>query len=119
MCLEVSSAIRYTTHNEYVDKEFISRKGEAMTTFDLAEVRGFAADLEARMDRCDNGEGTECANLDGTLRHYAVLCCEFCEQCREWGRAIFAGQSAFDPEVERLWIDEGVRLYGRAQELGT
>src|SRR2546423_11250661 len=88
-------------------------------TFDLGDVRRFTADLDARMDRCDNGEGMECANLDGTLRHYAVLCCEFCEHCRQWGRAIFAGQSAFDPEVERLWIDEGVRLYGRAQELWT
>ena len=51
-----------------------------MTTFDLAEVRGFTADLDARMNQCDNGEGLECANLDGTLRHYAVLCCEFHEQ---------------------------------------
>ena len=30
-----------------------------MTTFDLAEVRGFAADLDARLNRCDNGEGME------------------------------------------------------------
>jgi hypothetical protein len=85
-----------------------------MTTFDLAEVRGFAADLEARMDKCDNGEGLYCANLDGTLKQYAILCCEFCDHCRKWGRAIFRGQVAFDPEVERLWLDEGIQLYRRA-----
>jgi len=39
-----------------------------MTTFDLADVRRFTADLDARMDQCDTGEGMECANLDGTLR---------------------------------------------------
>ena len=50
-----------------------------MTTFDLGDVRRFTADLDARMDQCDNGEGIEFADLDGTLRHYAVLCCEFCE----------------------------------------
>jgi hypothetical protein len=88
-----------------------------MTTFDLAEVRGFTADLDARLDQCDSGEGMQCANLDGSLRQYAVLCCEFSEQVREWGRAIFAGQAALDPVVEQMWLDEGSRLYRRASEL--
>lgn len=88
-----------------------------MPTFDVAEVRDFAADMDARMDRCDSGEGVECANLDGALRHYANLCCEFGESVREWGRAVFSGEAAFDPEVERIWLDEGVRLYRRATEL--
>jgi hypothetical protein len=88
-----------------------------MTSFDLADVRRFTADLDARMNQCDTGEGMECANLDGTLRHYALLCCEFCERVFKWGRAIFYGQAAFDPEVERLWIDEGIELYRRAIDL--
>ncbi len=85
-----------------------------MTTFDLAEVRGFAADLDARMTQCDNGEGMGCANLDDTLRHYATLCCQLREGVRQWGRAVFAGRAAFDPEVERVWQTEGWRLYCRA-----
>jgi hypothetical protein len=76
-----------------------------MTTFDLAEVRGFAADLDARMDRCDNGEGTECARLDAALRHYVELCCEFREGVREWWREVFSGRVEFDPEVEQAWQD--------------
>jgi len=88
-----------------------------MTTFDLAEVRGFAADLDTRMNRCDNGEGMECSNLDDTLRHYATLCCEFRESVREWGRSVFAGRVAFDPAVERVWLDQGFRLYSRAVEM--
>jgi hypothetical protein len=88
-----------------------------MTTFDLAEVRSFATDLEARMNRCDNGEGLECSNLDDTLRHYATLCCEFREHVRQWGRAVFAGRAAFDPKVEEIWLDEGVRLYSRAVDM--
>jgi hypothetical protein len=88
-----------------------------MTTFDLAEVRTFAASLDARMERCDNGEGMECATLDATLRHYAALCCEFREGVRQWGRAVFAGRVAFDPEVERVLRSEGWRLCDRAVEL--
>lgn len=88
-----------------------------MTTFDLAEVLAFTADLDARIDSCDNGEGMECANLDGTLRRYAELCCEFNERVRQWGRAIFYGQAAFDPQVERVWVEEGRELYRRANEL--
>jgi hypothetical protein len=88
-----------------------------MTTFDLADVRRFTADLDARMDQCDNGEGMECTNLDGTLRQYAILCCEFRERVRQWGRAIFHGQAAFDPEVEGLWLHEGHALYRRASDL--
>jgi hypothetical protein len=95
----------------------MGRKEKAMTTFDLADVRRFTADLNARMDKCDNGEGMECANLDGTLRHYAELCCEFCQRVRAWGRAIFYGHAALDPEVEKLWFDEGIQLYRRASEL--
>ena len=49
-----------------------------MTKFDLAEVRDFAAILTACLNGYDNGEGTECIDLDNTLRHYANLCCEPC-----------------------------------------
>jgi hypothetical protein len=88
-----------------------------MVTFDLAEVRDYATDLDARMNRCDNGEGMECANLDDALRHYAALCCEFRERVRQWGRAVFAGRVGFDPEVERVWRQEGMRLYSRSVEM--
>lgn len=88
-----------------------------MTTFDLAEVRGFVADLTASLNRCDNGEGLECASLDDELRHYAARCCDFREGVRDWGRAVFAGRVAFDPAVERVWQEEGSRLYDRAWEL--
>lgn len=86
-------------------------------TFELADVRDFAADLNARMDRCDNGEGMECSSLDATLRHYAALCCEYLDKVRQWGREVFAGRVAFDTEVERVWRDEGNQLYGRATEI--
>ena len=78
-----------------------------MTTFDLADVRGFAADLDAGMNRCDDGEGKECPTLDDVLRHYAGLCSEFSDQVRRWGDAVFSGRSKFDPEVERVFRGEG------------
>jgi len=89
-------------------------KEVAMTTFDLAEVRGFAADLDAQLDRCDDGEGMECATLDAALRRYADLCRAFRDAVRHWGRAVFAGRVAYDPEVERAWLDKAVPLFNRA-----
>jgi hypothetical protein len=86
-------------------------------TFDLAEVRRFTEELDVRLNRCDNGEGTECTNLDGTLQEYAILCRDFTEQVREWRRAIFYGRAAFDPEVEYLWLSQGFELHRRASEL--
>jgi hypothetical protein len=88
-----------------------------MTNFDLAEVRQFAAEIDARLQRCENGEGFECTNLDGTLRQYAILCRDFTRQVRDWGRAVFYGQAAFDPEVEQVWLAHGFELLRRASEL--
>jgi hypothetical protein len=90
-----------------------------MMTFDLAEVRGFAADLDLGMDQCDNGDGTGCATLDAALRSCADLCREFCDQVRRWGDAVFSGRVAFDPEVERVLKEEGQRLYARALEISN
>jgi len=89
----------------------------AMTTFDLAEVRGFAEELDAKMDRCDNNEGMECATLDAALLRYAELCCSFCDAVRQWARAVFAGRVPYDREVERAWQTEGLRLYRRASQM--
>jgi hypothetical protein len=88
-----------------------------MTTFDLAEVRDFAADLDAKMTRCDNGEGMECATLSDALQRYAELCCKFIDVVRQWGRAVFTGRAEFDPEVERILKEEGSRLQSRARDL--
>jgi len=85
-----------------------------MTTFDLPEVRGFVADLDARMARCQNNDGRECSTLDAALTYHAKICREFIEGVRRWGRAVFAGRVALDPEVEAVWLTEGWRLYGRA-----
>lgn len=90
-----------------------------MNGFGLAEAKLFAANLESRMDRCDNGEGLECAGLDNTLRNYAKACCEFREAVRQWGREVFSGRAAFDPEVESLLLSEGVKLYSRALEMSA
>ena len=84
-----------------------------MTTFDLAEVRDFTAGIGTRMDRCLDGEGTECAPMDAALRHFAELCREFCDQVRRWGDAVFSGRVEFDPEVERVLKEEGWRLHSR------
>jgi hypothetical protein len=88
-----------------------------MTTFDLVEVRGFTADIHARMDRRDNGDGPECAALDADLRRYAELCREFCNQVRKWGLAVFSGRVEFDPAVEQVLREDGKELHSRAMTL--
>ena len=85
-----------------------------MTTFNLDGVRNFTASLKTRMERCDNDEGSECTNADDMLRHYAALCGEYSTNLREWGRAIFAGHAPTDPEAERIWQEDGEKLYTRA-----
>ena len=78
-----------------------------MTTFDLAEVSSFTADIDARMDR----------TLDDTLGHYAELCHEFRDGLRRWGRAVFSGRLEFNPDVERVWLKDGRRLCSRAKDV--
>jgi hypothetical protein len=94
-----------------------SGKDAAMTTFDLPEALGFASDLDAGMDRCDNNEGPESPTLDDVLQTYAQLCREFCDQIRQWGDAVFSGRSEFDTEVERVLKEGGSRLYARASAI--
>ena len=81
-----------------------------MTTFDLAEVSGYAAELEARRVRCDNGEGLECVNLDAELLHYTLLCQDFLASCHDWYRGVFSGRLRCEPAVERVWRESGRRL---------
>ncbi len=88
-----------------------------MTTFDLSAVREFTADLAAQMDRCDNGEGMECATLDGALYHYGEFCFTLSYEIRRWGLEVFAGRVEFDPEVENLWREKGRRVYSRALQM--
>ena len=84
---------------------------------DANEVRAYAAKLNAELDRCDNGEGMECASLDASLEHYAARCCRLSEQIRLWGRDVFAGRVAFEESVEEAWIKAGVDLNNRAVEM--
>lgn len=87
--------------------------GEPMTTFDLAGVRDFTADIMDQMSRCEPAGGMECAKMDALLRRYAELCQDFRGHVREWGHAVFSGRVNFDPEVERLWREEGSRVHSQ------
>ena len=88
-----------------------------MITCDLAEVCNVTADIRARMDRRENGEGVDCAASDADLRRYAELCREFCDQVEQWADAVFSGRVEFDPEAERVWKEEGWRLHSRSSEM--
>ncbi len=85
-----------------------------MTTFDLAEVRNFTADIDARLKQCDTGEGMGCSDIEGSLRHYATECRVFRKGVCNWALAVFGGRIAFDAEVEEFVLSEGQRLLGRA-----
>ncbi len=88
-----------------------------MTKFDLDEIRTFTADVDARMTRCDNGEGMECATLDAKLRHYAQLCWDVRSTVRAWWEAVFSGRVACDPDVNKALYDKADQLYERASDL--
>lgn len=122
--LEVLASNRYTYRYRFgvsalePDSDPARQKVVAMT-FDVTEVGSFTDDLAAQMDRCDNGEGMECATLDSALIHYARLCCNLDKAIRLWAREVFAGRVAFDPEVEAIWLSKGLRLLCRAMDMVT
>jgi len=88
-----------------------------MTTFDLAEVSKFDADLKARRDDCDHGEGNACATIEDALLHYAKICSDYVAETKAWGQAVFTGQAAFDPAVESLLRSTGAVLVNCATDL--
>ncbi|HVX85503.1 MAG TPA: hypothetical protein VH253_12035 [Phycisphaerae bacterium] len=77
----------------------------------LKEVHEFTASLNRKIEKCENGEGLECATLDAALSHYAGICCEYMTGVREWARAIFSDKQKFDGSVEEVWKREGRSLY--------
>ncbi len=88
-----------------------------MTTFDLVEVQNFVADLDARMNHGQNGEGSVRVALDAIFRDHASLCHEFTEQVRSWRLAVFSGRTEFNHEVESVLLAEGTRLAVRSEDL--
>ncbi len=88
-----------------------------MTTFDLAEVRDFAADLDAGLARHATSESMGGPGLDNVLRDYAELCRDCCDQIKRWGDAVYSGRTAFEAESERVLKEGGERLYSRAREI--
>src|ERR1041385_508682 len=89
----------------------------AQTIKTAEDIRKFADDINLELDRCDNGEGMECASLDTSLEHYARRCCLMTDQIKRWGREVFAGRVPYDPRVDDAWRDAGVSLNNRAVEM--
>ncbi len=85
-------------------------------TLDLHTVLRFAGDLNARLQRCENGEGIECSSLDARINYYVQLCSELREYVNQWARAVFTGRIPFDPEVDKLLNEESKRLLHRAAD---
>src|SRR5262249_26901389 len=88
-----------------------------MAAFNATKVQALAADLSARFDACDNGEGMDCANLDETMQRYASLSCTFCAAARRWAREIFAGRTTYDAQAEQAWQRELAKLHERVKGL--
>ncbi len=88
-----------------------------MTTFDFNQVREFAANVNAKLDECENGEGLQCGLIDATLSCCAQQCCKFADGLRQWARDVFSGRVAYDTAAEHLWRAELDKLYDRAVNL--
>jgi hypothetical protein len=80
-----------------------------MPTLELAEVREYIAQLEAKLPHC---EPTEEA-----VQAYTQACIEIRDTIRSWGMAIFKGQLAFDASVEHLWQSTLRTLHDGAAKL--
>src|SRR4051794_22943799 len=82
-----------------------------MSKFDRTEVDAFVAQLGADMDRCDNGEGMGCADLEATLQSYAKFCRECRDELRNWSKAVFSGRVPPDPEIDEALLDIARRVH--------
>ena len=85
-----------------------------MIPFDLEEVQGFVADLDARPA---TDEGMDLARLDARLRKAATLCELATEEIRRWARGVFAGKIAFDPVDDKSLRESGGKLREQAESL--
>lgn len=88
-------------------------------TLDLSAVRRFTEDLNERLRQCDNGEGMMCSTLDKRITHYAQQCSELRAYINQWARAIFTGETAFDPAIEDLLKKEAWELLSRSKKLAA
>ncbi len=90
-----------------------------LATFDIAAVRRFADDLNERLRRCDNGEGTMCANLDQMINHYVQLCGELRQGINNWARTVFTGRIEFASDVEQVLKTEAHFVLHRAKQVAA
>src|SRR4051812_27486913 len=85
-----------------------------MSKFDRTEVDAFVAQLDADMDRYDNGEGMGCADPEAALQNYAKLCRECRDELRNWSKAVFSGRVPPDPEIDEALLDIARKLHADA-----
>ena len=90
-----------------------------IATLDLPAVRQFTEDLNIRLRGCGNDEGMFCSNLDATIHCYVKLCEELRSWLGQWTDAVFAGEVAFDAEVDNLFKTEAQHLLDRTKEVAA
>lgn len=88
-----------------------------VTTYNAGDVRHFVSNLNDQFCQCQNGEGMECATLDTKLCHLTLLCSDFMEGLRNWGRDIFARRAEYDSSVEEAWLVGGRQLLRSARRI--
>lgn len=88
-----------------------------MTTFDLKQVNEFAQEVNAKLDRCDHGEGIGCTTIEAFLSCYAGNCCDFIQKLRKWRGDVFSGRVAYNEQAERSWQLELTKLRDRTKKL--
>jgi hypothetical protein len=88
-----------------------------MTIYTIEDVQKITAEIQSKLDACDNGEGMECASLDASLQHYARSCCKFSLRVREWAQGVFSGKFPSNPQIEQAWREEGDRLLRRCSDM--
>lgn len=71
-----------------------------LTTFDIADVRRFAQEVETERSECDGSDF--CSDLDQHITCLSRVCARWHEAVTDWAQAVFRGEIEFDREVEEL-----------------
>jgi hypothetical protein len=83
-------------------------------THDAPSVRHFMDDMTTQIRKCDQGEGMLCSTLDEKINHYVEWCRNLRQTLNERAKKVFAGEIAFDPEVERIYKEAFRNLLQKA-----
>lgn len=76
-----------------------------LSTFDIPAVQKFIGHLNTLREQC-NGHLAHCDGLDAAMNCQYLICNKLSFAVTQWANSVISNRIDFDPEVERLLLEE-------------